>query len=199
MGGDPRLWLAVASGLGAVAVLRLSWGRPLRSPALNAAGWLWIGVGLVAGAQSAGVWGMAIATLPAMGLALALLMVAAARSGTGRDQPSNRRAGMLPQGNEPLHLRHRIATFLLVGLAAPASAIALSVALREAAVAAGLTKADANALALFAQPLAWAVLASAVLLAHNRRKQLAILLGTAAPLIPALFAALMSAPIAGVA
>lgn len=174
--------LAAAAG---VAVLRFAWARPRRSVALNATGWALFAAAAAIAWAMAGAWGVAVAALPAMAVAQVFLLSAAWTAPPGKSRASNRRVQMLPQAGEPRAIGRGMATFAFVGLAAPAVAVMSAVALRQAAMAAGLRQADANAIALFAQPLAWAILATAMLLTASRRRQTLILLATAVPFVPA--------------
>ena len=167
-------------------MLRIAWGRARRSVPHNLAGWGLLAAAAGFGWAAGGAWGVAVAALFAMGLALALLALAAWRSPPGRRVASNRRAGMLPDSGRPLGLWRRIATFLLGVLGAFAGAVALAVTLQLAARAAGAAEADANALALFAQPLIWALLAYGVLMARSRARQVALLAASGIPLLPLL-------------
>lgn len=187
MGGPGSLLLAGLPAIAGVAMLRAAWARKVRSAALNAAGWSLLALAAMLAWQAAGAWGTALASLAAMGTAMALLATAALRSAPGiAAAASNRRAGMLPQGREPLHLGRRLLTFAIVALLAPAAALALAIALRTAALALGAAEADANALALFAMPLGWAILAGWLPMMRARRPQFLILGLTALPLLPAL-------------
>ena len=174
---EPVHWadLPVAA-LGGIALLRLAWGRPDRSLVLVAAGWALLLVGALAGVRLGGAWGLAVATIVAMAAALAVLAVAAATApATARAAAPNRRAGVAPDG-APLALGRRVVTFLIVVPLALATAIAFAIGVRGAALLVGVGEADANAIALFAVPLAWGLLSVTVLMRHSRAAQLATLL-----------------------
>ncbi|GGC02352.1 hypothetical protein GCM10011494_21170 [Novosphingobium endophyticum] len=175
MNGDGVLLLGGLAAIGGVALLRFSWSRRKRSHRLNLAGWSLLALAVVAGAQAAGAWGVAIEALVAMALAFVLLAWAGWTSPPGVMKASNRRAGMLPEGGAPLRLRRRLTTFALVGLMAVFAAIGLALGLRMLALLGGAGEADANALALFTTPLAWSGLVFAMLMTGDRRRQLAML------------------------
>ncbi|ASK87936.1 hypothetical protein [Sphingorhabdus sp. SMR4y] len=176
------------AAVAAILVLRFSWARPRRSPALNGLGWLLLVFSLFAGAATAGAWGISVMALWAMGAAFAILAIAAWQSPPARRKPSSRRAGMLPEGDEPLRIGGRIVTFLLIVVAAMISSIALAITTRWLALLMGASEGNANVLALFAAPLAWTILAFLVLMTESRRRQLAII---ALPLISAIPAFVM--------
>lgn len=188
MAADAALAVAAASALGGVAVLRIAWGRKRRSYLLNVAGWLLLALGAGFGWAASGAWGVATVSQFAIGLALALLALAALRSPAARVRASNRRAGMLPEAGEEVRIGRRLVTFLLVLILALASAVALAIALRGFALALGASEANANTLALFMQPLAWATLSCAVLMTPSRNRQIVTLIACAAPAIPAILA-----------
>jgi len=174
------------AGVAAIGVLRLSWGRKERSQVLNTLGWSLVALAVVLAWSAAGAWGAAIMSLWAMAAALLAVGWAAWRSPPSRRVASNRRAGMLPQGGEPARIAGRIATFLLVTVAAMAASIAFAVAVRWFALLGGASEANANVLALFAGPLGWTVLAFLMLMTESRARQFALLGGTFATALPAL-------------
>jgi len=182
--GLPLLPLAALSGMAGVAVLRLAWHRARRSPGLNALGWTLLVLAAILGGAAQGAWGVAVASLFAMALAFLLLAFAAGSSPPGKGRASNRRVAMLPEAGEPRRIGRRVATFLIVVAGGLLASIALGVALRAGAVAAGWSEANANAAALFAVPIAWGVLAFVLLMQERRRAQLLTLLGCAVPLLP---------------
>ncbi|WP_066560154.1 hypothetical protein [Croceicoccus bisphenolivorans] len=168
---DWLLWTAAASAIAGVGVLRWAWARPQRSRALNATGWGMLALAAAMAGAAAGAWGLAVAALAGMVAAHALLAIAAWRSPQSSGRASNRRAGMLPQNGETLRLGGRLITFVLSVPAGALAALCITVALRAVAQMAGVGEADANVLALFAMPVAWAVLAIIIVMAANRRKQ----------------------------
>lgn len=172
---------AALFALGGVVVLRTAWGRKERSHSLNATAWLLLALAAAIGWAAAGAWGVAVTAQFPIGLALALLVWAAVRSPIAPARASNRRAGMLPERGEPAHLAQRFATFLLVAVAGLLAAVGVAIALRALALAFGASEANANTLALFVQPLAWAVLAYAVLMTPSRHRQIVTLAASAAP------------------
>ena len=74
--GAPLLWTAGALGLAGIALLRLAWSLPHRSPVWNGAGWLALAAAVLCGWGSAGAWGASVAALCAMGAAFVALAVA---------------------------------------------------------------------------------------------------------------------------
>lgn len=186
MAGDATLAAAALSALGGVAVLRVAWGKEQRSHALNTAGWLLLGLSAWFGGAAGGAWGIAVTAQFAIGLALVLLGLAAIRSPATPVRASNRRAGMLPEPGERARVGRRLVTFLLVVVLSLGSAVALAIAFRGLALALGGSEADANALALFIQPLAWTGLAYAILMTPSRRRQIVIVAASAVPALPAI-------------
>lgn len=186
--GDPLLWLAIFAAIAAVGVLRLAWAQPRRSVPLNGVGWGFIVLAALAGGIAEGAWGVAVAALCGMGAAFAALGMTAIMSLPGGTRASNRRANMLPERNEKLHLSRRLSTFVLVAVLALAAALCLAVAARTLAYLAGAGEADANVAGLFVMPLAWAILSYRVLMERRRARQVLILAACAAVLLPVLLA-----------
>lgn len=162
-------------GIIGIGALRLGWGRAQRSVILNTTGWASIGGGIAAGWAYAGAWGASIAFLWIMGAALVLQAIAAVRDPEGQAKGSNRRAGMLPEPGEPRHMPRRITTFVIVVAGGLATAIAIGVITRWAALLGHASEADANVLAFFAVPLVWSILAFLLLMTPDRKRQLAII------------------------
>ena len=186
--GEGLLWLGAIAAIGGGGVLRWSWARKSRSSSANSAGWSLLLAACAASAVAAGAWGVTVVSLVGMTLAAILLGWAAATSPAGRSKPADRRVRMLPEEGASLRLGGRLLTFALVVLAGLAASLALGIALRIAALGIGWSEADANATALIAVPLVWAVLATALLMLDNRRSQLILLAATSLPLVPALLA-----------
>lgn len=186
MAGGGLTAAGAALAVVAVLVLRLSWGRPGRSHALNAAGWALAALGLAAGCSAAGAWGLAVVTLWAMGAACCVLAREAWASPRARAPALRRRAGIMPEGDASLHLGRRALTFVLVAAAGFAASVAFAVGVRWLAAAMGAGEADANVLALFAAPVVWTAIAFMVLMAASRRRQLVILALAAAPALTVL-------------
>lgn len=178
------LWLAALAAIGGVATLRVAWAQPQRSRAINGLGWVLLALAALAGAHEAGAWGVSIAALVGMGAAFVLLTVAGFASPRKEAPASNRRVGMLPEAGEPLALARRGLTFAMTIGLATASALGVAIALRAIAGLSGASEADANVVALFAMPLAWATLVYAVLMTPRRRTQLLILGLAALPALP---------------
>ena len=114
MAQEGLLLTGAIAAIAGIGVLRLSWGRDHRSATLNTAGWALLGGGTVAGWLAAGAWGATVVSLWAMGAALVCLAVAAWISPPARRAASKRRAGVLPEGDEPLGLGRRAASSLRV-------------------------------------------------------------------------------------
>lgn len=187
------LLLAAATAIGGAAALRFAWSQPTRSMIWNGAGW---GLFLVAACSAwvgAGAWGLAVASLCGMGAALALLAHAALTApAVAGAKASNRRANMLPQGREPLFLRRRIVTFLIVVFVAMFVAIGIGIATRAVALLLGASEANANVLAFFAMPLVWVWFAYALLMEHRRTRQWQMLALWAVPGVLAIILGLTS-------
>ena len=188
MGDGAMLAAGIAAAVAGIAVLRLSWGMAQRSVAANAAAWLLLAAGALLACAGAGAWGVAVASLWAMGLAAALLAVAAWRSDKVAARPTDRRARMLPQGGWLLDLGRRALTFAMTVPLAMAASLALAVGLHWALKEAGWQPADAIAAALIAVPVVWAVLASVMLMQRTRRMQWLSLGVVALVAVPALLA-----------
>lgn len=189
--GDTALWLAAASAIGGVALLRLGWGRAARSIGINAAGWGLIALAAALAWAGGGMWGASVAALAGMGAAAVLLTVAAARAPKGKAAASNRRVRMLPDRGEPLRIGGRLLTFVLTAPLAMALAVGLGVALRGLTVVLGGSEANANALGLLLPPLAWGLIAYVVLIQERRRVQALVLLACAMPVVPAIVSAVL--------
>lgn len=185
---SPVLALALAFAAGGIAVLRHAWALPKRSAGWNAAGWALLAGATAAGWHSEGAWGVTIVALVAMTVACVALAVAAYRSPPGKMRSSNRRAGMLPEAGEPRRVGRRFGTFAIVILGGLLVSIGLAVALRGLGGALGWNEANTLVIALYAVPLAWAVLAIVLLMQANRRSQIATLVLCSLPLIPVLVA-----------
>ena len=189
MTADGWLITAAFAAAAGVAVLRLTWARPRRSMALNTAGWALLLGSAAFGWQAAGAWGSSIAALAGMTAACIALGFAALHAPPAKPQKaSSRRAGMLPEGTEPLCLARRLATFVLTVPVAAAVSIALAVALSGAARLAGWSEADSNVSALLVMPLAWTLLSFILLMQRRRRAQIATLLAASLPVWPMLAA-----------
>ena len=185
MGGvAPLVWLACALGVAAVALLRLAWARRRRSARLTGSAWAALAVAVILAWRGEGAWGVAILSMFAMAAALVALAVAGARSPRGREKASDRRAGMLPEAGEPRRIGSRIATFLLVIFGGLVASVGLAIVARGLGILLGWSEADANALAFFALPLAWAALAAILLIQPRRRSQVATLLACALLALP---------------
>ena len=179
-------------GLVGVGTLRLAWARETRSLALNIVGWLLLVVAAIDGGVAAGAWGVAVVSLCPMGGALLLLALAALRSEPGRQRASNRRAGLLPQDDEPMRVAGRLLTFLLVVVIAAMLSAGLGVTVGALALLAGWSKANAYAVALFLTPFIWALLAYGIMMQPARRGQFKLLGIASVPVWPTLVMGMLS-------
>ena len=183
MEGNALLWMAAALAIAGVALLRLSWGMPHRSTALNVAGWAVLAAALVVADQAAGEWGVAVAILVATGTAFVALAIAARRpvrkaraktirtSHQGSDKVSSaRRSGWM--------------TFVISGPLALGASVLLALAVRALIIGVGGAEADGNVAVLAAVPIAWPLLAFALLMMSHRRTQFSWVIGVAAVSIP---------------
>jgi hypothetical protein len=191
-GASPLLWTAAALGVAGVVALRFAWSLPRRSATWNGIGWGLLALSAIGAGTAEGAWGIAVAALGAMGTAMILLAVAGIRSPRGRAAASNRRVGMLPEGAEPRRIGRRFGTFALVILAGFAVAVGLAISVRGLGGLLGWSEANANALALFVTPLAWAVLATVLLMQTRRRSQIATLALCCLPVLPVLLSGALS-------
>lgn len=191
MGGDALLAAGSLLGMTGVLVLRLSWGRAGRSRALNLAGWGALAAAVLCGAAAAGAWGVAVVSLWTMAAACALLAWAGFASQPSPARASVRRAGVLPASG-PLRLGGRVLTFLLVAVLSMASAIGFALGVRWVALLCGAAEGNASVLALFAAPLAWTLLAHALLMTGSRRRQFALIAATMLPAVPAVLSGAMT-------
>ena len=190
--GSPLVWLAAALGVAGVGVLRFAWSLPRRSAGWNAAGWSLLLASAIGAALAEGAWGVSISAILAMGAATVALAVAGARSPRGRVAASNRRVGMLPEGREPRRIGRRLGTFALVILAGAVVSVGLAAAIRGLGGMLGWHEANANALALFTVPLAWATVSTVLLMQTSRRGQFLTLALCGLPLAPVLLTGALS-------
>ena len=191
-GASPWLWLADALGVAALCLLRFAWSLPKRSVSLNASAWAALAVAVVIAWYAEGAWGAAIVGLVTIAASFLALGIAGATAPAGRASVSNRLAGMLPQGNEPRRIGRRIGTFLLVIAGGLLASIGLAVAVRGMGGALGWNEANAFVLALFTVPIAWAILASVMLMQTSRRNQIVTLLVCCLPAVPPLLTGVIS-------
>jgi hypothetical protein len=153
----------------AMLCLRLGWRRRRE--------WVMLGWALAIAAATLAIvlwdmWGLAVASLVAIGAALVLLA----------------REGMLaPAATRPLRpsasvtaprwrldgLARRVSVFLLVVPAGFAATLLLALGVDAVARRGGVGEADATVLALMVQPIGWAVLASVQLLVARPRRMMA--------------------------
>lgn len=179
MGGDAPMWLASALAIAGVAVLRVSWGRAKRSLPLNLAGWAALLAALVVADRTAGEWGITVAILVATGAAFVALAFAATekvRKGRAKAIRTVHRRSDEAAGSR----RSGWLTFLITGPLALAASLLLALAVRALIVTSGGAEANGNVAVLAVVPLAWPILAFALLMMARRRAQLAWVLGIAA-------------------
>jgi phosphoglycerol transferase MdoB-like AlkP superfamily enzyme len=124
---------------------------------------------------------MAVASLFGMGAALLFLAYAAGTAPATANKASNRRVGALPEGSEPRRIGGRIATFLIVVLVAMIVSVGLALTARGLVAWSGAGDANANVASFFVMPLAWTLLAFAVLMEERRAKQWRLLAMSAVP------------------
>ena len=192
MRDDIMIWTGAALAVAAVGLLRLAWGKPERSHALNTAGWGLLLAGVVSGGMAAGAWGIAIVSLPAMIAAFVALAVAGVKSPQGRTKASTRRVGLMPEKGEPRRIGCRATTFLLTIVAGFAVSLGLGMAVRALGGALGWAAPDANVAAFFTVPLAWSALVFALLMQDRRRTQILTLLVCSLPVLPVLASGAMA-------
>lgn len=185
-GASPLMWIAAALGVAGITLLRFAWSLPRRSAAWNGAGWAALAGAVVAAAVGEGAWGVSIAAMFAMAAACITLAVAGLGSPRGRATASKRRVGMLPEAGEPRRIGRRIGTFALVVVAGFAVSVGMAMAVRGLGDLLGWSEANGNAAALFTVPLAWAVLATVLLMQTRRRGQIVTLALCSLPLVPVL-------------
>ena len=186
-------WLIGASlaSLAGVGVLRASWSRPQRSRAMNVAGWsLLLGAALY-GSALGGAWGIAVVALSPMSGALALLAIAAFRSPPAKLRSADRRNDRGASERAPTLLRARSLTFVIVAIVAAILGMGIATASGALALLGGAAKSDAYATTLFMMPLAWGVLAFALLMQPHRRAQLKVLAFASLPTWPCLAAGIV--------
>ena len=177
------MWLAAVFAFAGVAVLRMSWGRAKRSTPLNLAGWGALLVGLVLADRAAGEWGIAVTVLVIGAAALAALAVAAFK-------PVNRGPRKAPRtahrGANEIKPRGRsgLLTFTIAGPLALGASLLFALAIRALILFGGGAEADANVAVLATVPIAWPVLAFALLMMSRRADQFAWVLGIAALAAP---------------
>lgn len=169
------LQAAAAGAVAAILLLRYAWSRPRRSVPLNGAAWVLLLAAVVLSAAAAGAWGVAITSLVATFAAALCLAQAALMAPAGKANASNRRANMLPQMGEPMHIGRRFVTFLITVPGAFLTVLIVSVASRGLTGPLGWHEADANVLSLFLVPVLWCILATLLLIWPGRRTQLLLL------------------------
>ncbi|KQT35169.1 hypothetical protein ASG29_03390 [Sphingomonas sp. Leaf412] len=143
--------LALLAVAGAMGLIRIGWGG---RRGLAGAGWA---LALAAAAVLTwrdGAWGLALATVAAMGAALALVLYAAWTS-PARAYRAARAAPSIALPHRASGVARRLAVFVLAVPVAFAAAQWLAYGLQAAARAAGMGASDATAAILFLQPVLW--------------------------------------------
>ena len=183
MEGDSLIWAAAALAIAGVAMLRLSWGKPHRSAALNLAGWASLVAALVVGDRTAGEWGIAIAILVATGAAFAMLAVAA-RKPARKARAKTVRTSHRGSGEVSPAARSGWLTFAIAGPLALGASVLMALAVRALIVGAGGAEADGNVAVLATVPVVWPILSFALLMMSRRATQFGWVLGVAAVSAP---------------
>ena len=168
------IWLAGGLAVAGVIALRLSWARPARSVGLNAMGWALLLAGLVAGGIAAGAWGIAIASLFAIGTALAILLKAVFEQPRWKRPAKPLRQPRTAEAAGKSSPAGRLATFAITGLLSLIVSVLLALAARLALLTSGASEADGNVAVLGLVPLVWPILAYALLITESRKAQLTV-------------------------
>ncbi|GGC44521.1 hypothetical protein GCM10011371_34920 [Novosphingobium marinum] len=179
MESDAPIWIAAALAVASVALLRLSWGKPHRSTALNFGGWGALLAALVVGGSAAGEWGVAVTVLVATFVASLVLAFAATRPARKAQAKTVRTSHQSSEKVSPAW-RSGWTTFTITGPLALIASVSLALAVRALIVMAGGKEADANVAVLATVPIAWPVLSFALLMMSRRARQFAWVFGIAA-------------------
>lgn len=182
-GASPVSWIGIAAIVVAVLQLRRAWGLPRRSVMQNGIGWALMLTGAVFALAGDGAWGLTVAALGGMATAALLITHAGWMSPRSKARAPDRRAHILPEGDEPRHILRRLLTFLLVVPLGFAASLLAALGARALAGMAGWNDADGNAMALLLLPVFWSFLIFWLLMRPRRREQFAWL---AAPAITGL-------------
>ncbi len=172
--GTDSFWLAGALAVAGIIVLRFSWARRSRSMGLNATGWAFLLAGIVVGVAGEGAWGIAVASLFAIGTALILLLKAVfeqprwKRAARTFRQPANTQ---VPNESRPVG---KLATFAITGLLSLVAVVLFALAARLALLAMGASEADGNVSVLGLVPLIWPLLVFTLLMTESRKVQLTV-------------------------
>ncbi|MGN6376930.1 MAG: hypothetical protein ACTHMG_15455 [Sphingomonas sp.] len=162
--------VALIAAAVAVLFLRLGWRR---RPLLVGLGWAIASAALTVLTWRWGAWGLSVGTLVGIAAALVILMREALAAPEGHRAPERATATKPASGRRIEGLGRRVAVFLLVVPAGLAATELLALGAEAAARRAGWVEADTTVLALMAQPLAWALLASVQLIAPGPRAMVA--------------------------
>lgn len=140
----------------AIVLIRMGWGG---ARALALAGWALLLLALAAMTVRAGAWGIAVVVTGASIAALGVLSREAWLSKPSRGRPPREPASVtLP--HRALGVGRRLLVFVLVVPVGLAVSQLFALGAEAAAVRAGWSAPDRTALAFFATPIAWSVLAS---------------------------------------
>ncbi|GGO97856.1 hypothetical protein [Stakelama pacifica] len=173
-GADFLVIAGSAAAAASILVLRVAWSRSRRSIAINLSAWTLMLAGAVLAGLGYGAWGVSVAGLAATAAAFMLLAIAAIRSPKGRAEAPRRRAHVLSARGEPMHLLRRFATFLLTVPGAAIVSVLIAMVARQASEGSG--EGNANMIAVYAMPLVWAVLMSAMLMQERQRARIVTLI-----------------------
>lgn len=183
MEGGALIWVAAILAIAGVALLRLSWGKPYRSTALNVGGWVVLAAALVVADQTAGEWGVAVTVLVATAAAFAVLVVAA-RTPARKARAKTIRTSQRGSSEMASPVRSGLLTFAIAGPLALVASVLLALAVRALIIGAGGAEADGNVAVLATVPIAWPVLSFALLMMSHRGTQFVWVLGVAAVSAP---------------
>jgi hypothetical protein len=180
--GIPWLWLACGLGVAAIALLRFAWSLPRRSRGWTSAAWVTLAVSVLSGWQAGGAWGVSVAALVTMAAACVPLALACTDAPRRNGKTAERSPAMPPR--EPRRIVRRVITFLLVMPGGLVAAMGLGFVVRGLGSASHWGEANANVAALYAVPIAWAVLAVVLLMQMRRISQFVTLLACVAVSAP---------------
>lgn len=148
--------LALLLVVAGIVLVRTGWGG---RRALARIGWGVIALAVAVLMAGDGAWGLAVAASGGMVAALLLLAREALRTAPTRSPPARAPASVtLP--HRALGVGRRLLVFLLVVPVGAAAAYLFAMGAEGAAARLGWSPADRTALAFFAAPVAWTVLAS---------------------------------------
>jgi len=152
--GSPMIWPSLAAVCLAMVLVERGWrmGRPL-----SLAGWA-LAIGALADlAGKAGAWGLAVGVVTGIAAALALVLLAGARTPPG-PMRSERNPRHVQPAPERRNLSKRLVVFVLVVPVSFAAAQLCAFGIEALARAGGASPADRLVLLLALQPILWSVL-----------------------------------------